>query len=314
MTPIPNYPVIVGPTGGGKTALSLALAREYERRTGTRAEIVSADAFQVYVGMDIGTAKATPDERARVTHHLLDIADPRERFTVKDWLARADSVVSDLHARGVVPIVVGGTNLYVQTFLDGMFEAPEPDASVVDEIRAMDQSDRRAELARVDPEAFARIDGADVRRTVRALAVYRASGTPISELQRPWDSVDHARPGATLVGLHWDAEDINPRINARVKQMVTDGLVDEVRGLWDSGALGDQARQGIGYKQIIEHLEGRCSLDDAIERVKIETRRFAKNQRTWLKRFRVRSGSVWIDMAREGGVEALARDVVERLG
>jgi tRNA dimethylallyltransferase len=314
VTPIPNYPVIVGPTGGGKTALSLALAREYERRMGIRAEIVSADAFQIYVGMDIGTAKATPEERAQAHHHLIDIVDPRERFTVKDWLARADKVVGDLHARGVAAIVVGGTNLYVQTFLDGMFEAPEPDGSVVDEIRAMDQSARRAELERVDPEAFARIDGADVRRTVRALSVFRAGGVPISELQRQWDSVDHARPGARLVGLHWDAEAINPRINARVKQMVSDGLVDEVRGLWDSGALGDQARQGIGYKQVIEHLEGRCSFDDAIERVKIETRRFAKNQRTWLKRFRVRAGSVWIDMACEDDVEELARGVVDRLG
>ncbi|MGJ8637098.1 MAG: tRNA (adenosine(37)-N6)-dimethylallyltransferase MiaA [Phycisphaerales bacterium] len=311
--PVLKYPVIVGPTAGGKTALSIALCREYERRGLPAGHAVAADAYQIYTGMDIGTAKPTAEERAQAEHHLIDMVDPNERFTVADWLEHADAVTDRLISDGIHPVIVGGTNLYIQTFLDGMFSAPEPSDEVMAQVQGMEQSERRAKLLEVDPEAHERIDSNDLRRTRRALAVFLQTGTPITELQRQWDQEDHARSGAVLVGLHWPSEEINPRINARVKQMIEMGLVEEARSLWESGKLGEQASQAIGYKQLIEHFEGRCSLDDAIERIKIDTRRFAKNQRTWLKRFRGRRvGSIWID-APGRDADTMSRDIVDRL-
>jgi tRNA dimethylallyltransferase len=313
MSGVDRYPVIVGPTAGGKTALGVALCREYERRGMPMGEVVTADAYQIYRGMNIGTAKPTNEEMDGVSHHLIDIVDPGDRFTVADWLERAEPMVDGLVGEGVHPVVVGGTNLYIQTFLDGMFTAPEPSDEVMAEVEAMEQSERRAKLLEVDPEAHERIDSNDLRRTRRALAVYLQTGTPITELQRQWDREDHAREGAVLVGLHWDSELINPRINQRVKLMIEMGLVEEVRALWESGILTDQSSQAIGYKQLIEHFERRCSLDEAIERIKIDTRRFAKNQRTWLKRFRGRRvDSIWID-APDRDVDTMAQEIVDRL-
>ncbi len=312
LTVPPSIPVIVGPTAGGKTALAVELALTLRER-GTPAEVVTADAFQVYRRLDIGTAKPTTEEQRGVPHHLLDIVDPTDAFTVHDWLKRADTLVADLQSRGVVPIVVGGTNLYVRAFLDGLFEGPEPDEAIRDEIRAIGLPAMRAELERVDPAAAARIDPADERRTVRALEVHRQTGTPISDLQQQWeDGKGSGRPGVALVGLVWPIDAINARINARVKGMVERGLVEEVRGLWKAGRLGPQAGQALGYKQLIEHFEGRASLDDALERIKIETRRFAKNQRTWLKRFRARAGSVWFDASGRDSVE-IAQETIQKL-
>jgi len=315
MSGVNRYPVIVGPTAGGKTALAVALCREYARRGLPMGQAVTADAYQIYRGMDIGTAKPTAEEMDGTVHHLIDIVDPGPRFTVADWLTMADDLVGRLVGDEIPPVIVGGTNLYIQTFLDGMFTAPEPSDGVMAQVEGMDQPERRAKLLEVDPEAHERIDSNDLRRTRRALAVYLQTGTPISDLQRQWDAEDHARDGAVLVGLHWASEDINPRINARVKIMIEMGLVEEARALWESGVLGEQSSQAIGYKQLIEHFENRCTLDEAIERIKIDTRRFAKNQRTWLKRFRGRrsgGGSIWIDAA---GVETseLCDQIFERL-
>lgn len=312
--PVIKYPVIVGPTAGGKTALSIALCREYERRGLPAGHAVAADAYQIYKGMDIGTAKPTAEELAAAEHHLIDLVDPSERFTVADWLEHAELVTSGLIGQGIHPVIVGGTNLYIQTFLDGMFNAPEPSDEVMSTVEAMEQAERRAKLLEVDPEAHERIDSNDLRRTRRALAVFLQTGTPITELQRQWNQEDHARSGAVLVGLHWPSEEINPRINSRVKLMIEMGLVDEAHGLWESGKLGEQASQAIGYKQLIEYFENRCSLDEAIERIKIDTRRFAKNQRTWLKRFRGRrSDSIWIE-SHDRDLAVMAGKIVDHLG
>ena len=316
MPTITHYPVIVGPTAGGKTALAVALCKAYQQRGMPLGQAITADAYQIYRGMNIGTAKPTPEEMAGTAHHLIDIADPTHRFTVADWLTKADDLVNDLLSNGTPPVIVGGTNLYIQTFLDGMFTAPEPSQAVMEEVEYMDQPQRRAKLLEIDPEAHERIDSNDLRRTRRALAVYLQTGTPITELQRQWDAIDHARPGAVLVGLHWAAEDINPRINRRVKLMVEAGLVEEARTLWEAGKLGEQSSQAIGYKQLIEHFERRCTLDEAIERIKIDTRRFAKNQRTWLKRFRGRrsgGGSIWIDAA-GNDTQQLCDQILDHLG
>jgi len=207
------------------------------------------------------------------------------------------------------PVVVGGTHLYVKALLDGLFEGPEVDPALRESLRATDLPALRAELERVDPAAAAKINAADHRRTARALEVFRQTGRPISELQTQWDHEDHRRRDCVPIGLRWPVEVINRRINARVKQMIEQGLVDEARRLWEGARLGAQAREALGYKQLIAHFEGRCIFDEAIEKIKIETRRFAKNQRTWLKRLASVRGAVWIDMP--VGPDAMIRMVVK---
>ncbi|MFK7883300.1 MAG: tRNA (adenosine(37)-N6)-dimethylallyltransferase MiaA [Phycisphaerales bacterium] len=309
---VDRYPVIVGPTAGGKTAVAVELAFAFERAGRGPGEVVTADAFQVYRGMDIGTAKPTAQEQRGVLHHLIDLVEPTERFTVHDWLMRAEPVIQEIRDRGRTPIVVGGTNLYVKAFLDGLFDGPQPSEAVKAEVAAMSQPDRRAELERVDARAFLRIHASDVRRTVRALEVFRETGTPISVLQAQWDAERVGRPDAVLVGLDWNVDALNRRINARVKAMLEGGLVEEARGLFEGGRLGDQAREAIGYKQLLPVFEGRQSLEDARERVKIETRRLGKNQRTWLRRLSARPGSVWIP-ATDEKPEDIAQSIVSKL-
>ncbi len=289
-----RFPVIVGPTAGGKSALAIELADALRTRTDTHAEIVSADSMQVYREMDIGTAKPTPEERARIPHHLIDILDPAEPFSVDRWLSLAERCIGELREGGVLPIVVGGTHLYAKALLEGLFPSPEPDPGIRARLAGMDPRARRELLERVDPAAAARIHPNDVRRTVRALEVWETTGTPISELQRQWDA-GRVRPDALLVGLEWPAETLSRRINARVKDMMARGFLDEVRALHEAGRIGPNAAQALGYRQLIDHLEGRLTLDEAVERIKIETRRFAKNQRTWLRRLRTLPDALWLD-------------------
>lgn len=292
-----TFPVILGPTAGGKSALAVELCLRLNGAGRGPAEVVTADSMQVFRGMDIGTAKPTAEERRGVVHHLIDVVEPTEPFSVDQWLKLAEAAIAEVRGRGGVPVVVGGTNLYVKALLEGLFDGPKADEALRAALSAMEPSARRAELERVDPEAAKRIHFNDSRRTVRALEVFRLTGTPISAHQSQWDG--GMRPDAFVVGLEWPVEALNKRINARVKQMVSDGLVDEVRGLLEGNRLGRQAREALGYKQIAEAIEAGGSagaIDEAVERVKIETRRFAKNQRTWLKRFRMMEGSRWFEM------------------
>lgn len=286
----PLIPVIAGPTAGGKTSLAIRCAKLAEANGYTPCgAVISADAFQVYKGLDIASAKPSMEERQGVPHHLIDIVEPSEPFTVAQWLELATQKIDEVEAAGGWPIVVGGTHLYIKALIDGLFEGPPADAALREELRAMPATERRAELERVDPRAAARIHPADERRTVRALEVYRLTGKPISEHQNQWDAgTNPLADRLLLVTLHWETDAINRRINARVKQMVEQGLVEETRRLLEAGTLGPQAAQALGTKQIAGCLDRASqlgfSLEDAIERTKIETRRFAKNQRTWLRR------------------------------
>ena len=308
---LPPFPVIVGPTAGGKSALAIALAGRLEAEHALHAEIVSADSMQVYRCMDIGTAKPTNRQRAAVPHHLIDIVEPSEPFSVDRWLALAEPLINDLRKRDALPIVVGGTHLYAKALLEGLFESPEPEAALRAELNAMQPHRRRKLLERVDPDAAARIHPNDTRRTVRALEVWRATGVPISMLQRQWDR-GRVRADAILVGLEWPTDLINRAINARVRKMMDAGFLQEVAALRDAGRLGPQARHALGYRQLLDHLEGRADLDDAVERIKIETRRFAKNQRTWLRRLRATPGASWIDASR-GGPDDWAQSLVSKM-
>lgn len=291
-------PIIAGPTAAGKTALAVALALDSPLAPG---EVISADAFQVYRGMDLGTGKPTPDERRGVPHHVLDVVEPTEPFTVSHWLALAHAAVTESLARGHTPIIAGGTHLYIKALLDGLLDAPAADEALRAELARLPAPDLRAELLRVDSLAASRIHPNDRRRTIRAIEVFRLTGRPLSTQQSQWDSGGPdefwARAGAAprLVILDWPGEAINLRINARVRDMFDAGLLGEVRSLLAAKRLGPQAREALGYRQIADHLEGRGTLDDALERTKIETRRFAKNQRTWLRRLRSTPGSVVLD-------------------
>jgi tRNA dimethylallyltransferase len=289
-----RFPVIIGPTAGGKSDLAVEVALLCAERGGF-GEIVTADSVQIFRGLEIGSAKPTAEEQRGLPHHLIDIVEPTERFTVSDWRARAEQLIAEIKLRGGVPVVSGGTHLYIKALLDGLFEGPEPDAALRESLRSRGLMSLREELARVDPAAAARIHPNDERRTIRALEVYHQTGRAISTFQTQWDR--GPRADCMLVGLDWPTEVLNRRINARVKQMMERGLVQEVRALWAAGRLGEQAREALGYKQIVRHLEGAWTLEEAVEQIKRETRRFAKNQRTWLRRLRTTQGSIWINAA-----------------
>jgi len=285
--------VILGPTAGGKSDLAVALARRLN------GEILGADSMQVYRELNAGTAKPSAAQRAAMPHHLVDVVDPTEAWTVADWLEAAEALIADLHAQGKLPVVVGGTNLYLKALLEGMFEGPPADEVFRASLKGLAPQQLHRRLLEVDPDASDRIDPNNRKRLVRALEVHHLTGRPISALQAQWSAEANKpyRHDPILIGMRFSPDVINRRINARVKTMfrpedAAEDLVTETRRLLDAGRLGAQARQALGTKQIIEHLEGRATLEDTFERVKIETRRFAKAQRTWLKRFR---GVHWLE-------------------
>lgn len=286
--------LILGPTAGGKTSLSIELANRIEGG----GECIIADSMQVYTGMDIGTAKPTAEEQSQAVHHLIDIADPRDDgFTVETWLTKANHIIEDVRSRGKWPIVVGGTNLYVQSLLFGLFDGPERDQEKRDELHAVPNPELLERLRKLDPEAADRIHVNDKRRLVRAVEVCEATGMPLSSLQAQWGK-PMPREDARMIGLSWPVKTINRRINSRVRTMFDQGLLNEVEGLKDS--LGKQASEALGYKQLLAYFEGKSTLEEAQERIKILTRRYAKQQRTWLKRFKILPSANFIDMDEKG--------------
>ncbi len=285
--------LILGPTASGKTELAIALA---ERLGG---ECVCADSMQVYRGMDIGTAKPTAAQQAQVPHHLLDLLDPSEEgFSVDRWLALAEDAIEAIRSRGRYPIVVGGTNLYVQALLEGLADGPAPDYELRERLNDADRNSLRAWLEQVDPAAAERIHPNDRKRTIRAIEVFECSGRRISDMQqqRQWLQGE-PRCDVRIIGLDFSIEAINRRINARAKAMIEAGLIDEVRGLLAGPGLGRQAAEALGYKQIRASLEGDCDLEEAIEQIKIQTRRYARQQRTWMRRFRAHPAAVRLEAA-----------------
>ncbi|MFM9180109.1 MAG: tRNA (adenosine(37)-N6)-dimethylallyltransferase MiaA [Phycisphaerales bacterium] len=294
--PAPRTVLVLGPTAGGKSAL----AAELSRRMPGGGECVSADSMQVYVGMDIGTAKPTGEERRGVPHHMIDVADPHGgAFTLADWLDGAHAAIDAIHARGRHAVVVGGTNLYVKSLMDGMFDGPPPDPALRARLEAQPTEALRRELERHDPIAAARIHPNDRRRTVRALEVWTATGQPISALQRQWEDAPRTLPhGWHVVGLEWPVELINQRINVRVRAMVEAGLEAEVMRLLAKGPLNRQAVEAVGYREVLRHFAHGCSMDQAEEDIKARTRRYARQQRTWLRRFKAIQGAIWVDAPR----------------
>jgi tRNA dimethylallyltransferase len=269
---------IIGPTASGKSALALALAEQIGGK------VLCVDSMTVYRGMDIGTAKPSAEERARVPHHGLDLVDANESFAVSQFVAAADAVIADAKARDVPLVAVGGTPMYFKSLFEGLFEGPSADTALRDELAARPVESLAEEVARIDPAAGRRIDRNDQRRLIRAIEVFRLTGKPITEHQREWGN--QVRHAATWVGLTWEKEPLNRRINQRVRQMLDAGWIDEVRGLlMQYGTLSRTAATATGYAQLAAHLRGELMLEEVFEETKVATRQLASRQTKWFRRF-----------------------------
>jgi tRNA dimethylallyltransferase len=277
----PPVVAILGPTASGKSALALELAGQLG------GEVLCCDSMQVYRGMDIGTAKATPGERAAIPHHLLDLVSPAEQFHAAAWAEAAIALIRDAERRERLPIIVGGTGLYFRALVRGLFEAPRPDPA----IRARHQAEAASlgipalheRLRLVDPEAAAKILSGDLVRISRALEVYEQTGSTISE-QRRHKTIPPAPLRVFSMLLEMDMATLRSRIAARVDAMMAAGFLDEVRGLRAAGFASARSMQALGYKQLGLHLDGVLPLDAAVADIKSATSAYARRQRTWFRR------------------------------
>lgn len=291
---VPTVIFLIGCTASGKGAVGRLLAESLD------AEILSVDSMKVYCRMDIGTAKPSAEHRARLPHHLIDVAQPWESFSAARFVQLAQQAIGQIHSRGRITVGIGGSVLYLKALTEGIFEGPGSDLKLRDELLAQAEKDGPAvlhqQLGKIDPQAAERIHPNDLRRVVRALEVFKLTGRPISSYQSQFGQL-RSDYRMLFLGLRHVREQQNRRINARVKRMIELGLVDEVKSLFEEKpAISRQARQALGYAEIIAFLAGRYDLDRAIERIKINTRRFAKSQRTW---FRQLSQVHWFDVPEE---------------
>jgi len=295
--------LILGVTASGKGRLAFDLAEHLG------AEIISIDSMKVYRRMDIGTAKPPKQARQRIKYHLIDVVEPSDSFSAGAFIDAASDVIEQINDRDGKIVAVGGTALYIKSLLYGLFDGAGTDEQIRDELRARAETEGLAEmhreLTKIDPDAAERINPNDARRIVRALEVHQLTGKPISSFQKQWQQCQ-IKHDWTIIGLRREKTDASSRINKRVKKMIGTGLVDEVKSLLDEEKpLSQQARCAIGYAEIIEHLNGQISLEDAIESIKINTRRLAKGQRTWFKTFQ---NVNWLDIAEdETSEQILAR-------
>lgn len=281
-----NAPILIaGPTAVGKSAVALHLAEQLG------GEIISADSMQVYRGLDLGTAKPSAAERARVPHHLVDICDLTESFDAAQFARLAKAAVAEIQARGRVPILCGGTGLYFKAFLEGIGAAPPADPVLRGALERLPLATLLAELQDRDPVTFERIDRRNPRRVIRAVEVIRLTGKPFSDQRAAWNAPAGGPGGDTprFLGFLRSNSDLQARINARVDEMFRQGLVAETEQLLKSGlAENPTAMQAIGYRQVVEYLarpaRTPAALAETIELVKIRTRQFAKRQLTWFRR------------------------------
>ena len=286
--PAPGNPALTplflaGPTAAGKSEVALLLAARLH------GEIISVDSMQVYRGLNIGTAKANAVERARVPHHLLDVVELSEPFDAARFQGMARECVSQIQARGHLPILCGGTGLYFKAFLEGLGQAPSTNPGLRAELENIPLPELLRELAASDPASYEQIDRQNPRRVIRAIEVIRLTGKPFSQQRAVWTTAAGASPapgGLKRCFLFTrELDDLSRRINARVDRMFTLGLVAETETLLRHGLEQNRtAMQAIGYRQVVEHLRGERSLADTIALVKQRTRQFAKRQRTWFKR------------------------------
>ncbi|MHB8902962.1 MAG: tRNA (adenosine(37)-N6)-dimethylallyltransferase MiaA [Thermoguttaceae bacterium] len=271
---------LTGPTAGGKTDIGLAVALALD------AEIVSLDSMALYRGMDIGTAKPTAQHKAAVPHHLVDILDPHQQFSLAQYVEAAAACVDDIRRRGHEVLFVGGTPLYLKALLRGIFEGPQADPVLRGQLETQERhapGSLHRRLAQCDPQAAARLHPNDTRRLVRAIEVFEKTGVPISCWQQQFDRGRPAEQCRVFL-LDWPRDVLYRRVNHRVETMFRQGLVDEVRRLDQlQQPLGKTASQAVGYREVIDHLRDGPGLEATIELVKTHTRQFAKRQWTWFR-------------------------------
>jgi tRNA dimethylallyltransferase len=282
--------VLIGPTAVGKTKLSIDLAKKYN------AEIISGDSMQIYKGMDIGTAKIHPDEMEGIPHHLLDIKEPSESFSVAEFQHLVRKEISEIHKKGKLPMLVGGTGLYIQSVIyDYQFSDTFSDDAFRKELeeKALLKGNEYVHdmLKKVDPKSAERIHPNNLRRVIRALEVYHGSGKTMGETRQQQEQ--ELLYNVCLVGLVMDREMLYERINLRVDIMMKNGLLQEVNRLYNQGLRDVQSIQAIGYKEIYDYLDGLVTLEEAIENLKQNSRRYAKRQLTW---FRNKMDVTWFDV------------------
>jgi len=279
----PPLLVIAGPTASGKTGLALELARHFP------VEVVSADSRQVYRGMDIGTAKPSHKEQRQVAHHLIDVVDPDQDFSAADFVQLGRRAVSQIHASGRLPLLVGGTGLYIQSLTEGLVEAPGRCPQLRSELREREEADGEGTLYTLlkehDPETAGRLQPSDQMRIIRALEVFFQSGKPLSVWQQEHSFGD--RPyRVRAIGVAISRDELNARIDARTLQMMGAGLVEETRGLLDNGYdPGLKAMQTLGYRECQQLLAGKSSYEETVAAIQLQTRRYAKRQRTWFRKY-----------------------------
>lgn len=271
--------VVLGPTAVGKTEIAISLAEEFD------AEIISVDSRLLYRGMDIGTAKPTPTQRKRVPHHLIDVADPKSPWSMAKYLSAAKEILRDVHLRGILPVLVGGTGQYVTALLEGWSPPGEvTDRKLRSRLESIAETHGSQELhnrlREIDPAAAERIDHRNVRRVVRALEIHQATGLPPSEVRKqvPSGLLD------LRIGLHLPRKELYMRVDSRIDAMIEAGLVDEVRSLMTRGLTSeDSAMSAIGYRQILRHLQGEASAEDAVDEIRRATRQLVRRQSNWFK-------------------------------
>lgn len=308
--------VILGQTATGKTKLSIELAKQFN------GEIISADSMQVYRGMDIGTAKPTLEERQGIPHHLIDIRNPDEEWTVSDFIGECIRISEDQKIRGKKTIIVGGTGLYLWSLLEGFsFPITPADKEFRARLEEEPTTTLYARLLTFDPASAQKIHSNDKKRIIRALEVFELTGKPISELQKkhplsssplirgrcPEQSEGQRGSSYTIIGLTLPREELYQRINNRVDSMLEKGLIDEVKGLLAKGYTKElNSMQALGYKEVLEYLEGNWDKDKMVEELKKRTRNFARRQMTWFKRFK---GVKWISAEDSSAMHAAAKAV-----
>ncbi len=280
-TPALDCWFLTGPTAAGKTGVGVELARRID------AEIVSLDSMALYRGMDVGTAKPPPDQWGGIEHHLIDVIEPHEQFSLAQYIEAARRCTQQIQSRGRQALFVGGTPLYLKGLLRGIFDGPPADWEFRNRLR--EEARQRpppwlhGKVAEVDPQAAARLHPNDTRRLIRALEVYAKTGRPISDFQQQFDT-GRAAEACRVFVLNWPRRELHERIDLRVEQMFAGGLIDEVRCLLArSQPLSRTARKAVGYREVIEHLAGEHDLAETIRLVKTHTRQLAKRQATWFR-------------------------------
>jgi tRNA dimethylallyltransferase len=299
----PNAILLAGPTASGKSEVALLMAEK------VGGEIVSVDSMQVYRGLDIGTAKPSASERARVRHHLVDVADVSESFDAARFVSLATAALADIVGRQKIPILCGGTGLYFQALQGGLGQSPPSNLALRAQLAALPLEQLLAEVAERDPVTFEAIDRANPRRVIRALEAMRLTGKPFSDLRSDWSQKTDGRRSFLLSR---SSSELQARITARVDAMFASGLIEETKALLEKGLRHNRtALQALGYRQVIEHLDGERPLDQTIELLKIRTRQFAKRQMTWFQK----RGN-WTVLRRQSGdsAENVVAEVLVSLG